>query len=474
MSNQPDDYDRLYELLDASLRGETTATLSDELATLLRSSAEARRRYLDYVDDTVTLVWRGTQSGREPAPLAVPAPPVLARPRVWRRRLAARVAAGLAAAAACLALIGPWWVVRQQRNGAPADRDFAMLPSGVATLVRATNARWRPADPTPADFARLKVGNRIELDAGQVELLFDSGVELVARAPCRIEISSDNSIIAERGAIFARVGEAGHGFAVQTPITRLIDLGTEFGVEIDEGGQTDVAVFTGIVDVGGGDQTSAKTERLFQGEALRVSDGGATERLTAFEDLKFPTPGASAAGTIRPPVIAEVRDNIADGHVKKAYRIVRRGLWEDSLAFVDRQHEWNGVDERGLPRALLGGEYVMPFNDDKFFDELRVEVDVARPATVYVLISDTVPEPSWLIDGFDDTGWSIGLDEGPFEWRPGQTTEKGPGQSIETVFSVWKRVVTGPETLKLGGVNKHPRIHEGYNMYGIVAVPLVD
>lgn len=39
------------------------------------------------------------------------------------------------------------------------------------------------------------------------------------------------------------------------------------------------------------------------------------------------------------------------------YRIVHAGFGEEQLAYVDRVHQWNGVDEQGLPSELLGGEY---------------------------------------------------------------------------------------------------------------------
>lgn len=474
MSDERDLYVRVHRLIDPFLRGDHAESRSEELVDFLREGDDAKQAYLDYVEDTVDLVWWGGQLHA-----SRPVVDLLPRQQSAQNRLSIRVrslAIRTIVAAACVGLVGFYYFFQHDRgsekNQSVGARQSVVTNPVVATLVRTIDAKWRPVHPTPADFARLKKGNRIELASGQVELLFDSGVELVARGPCSLEIDSENSIIAERGSIFARVGESGRGFEVQTPATTLVDLGTEFGIEIAENGATDVAVFVGMVDISQREHAATKAERLFQGDAVRISEQGRTERLTAFDDVKFPTAGAQTLGPVRPPVIAEVRDNISDGHVKKAYRIVRRGLWEDSQAFVDRQHEWNGVDERGLPPALLGGEYVMPFNDDKFFADLNVVVDIVRPAMVYVLISNTVPVPEWLVEGFEDTGWSVGLDEGPFEWRPKQTTEKGPGRSIETVFSVWQRVVPAPQTLTLGGVIKHPQIDEGFNMYGIVAVPL--
>jgi len=117
---------------------------------------------------------------------------------------------------------------------------------------------------------------------------------------------------------------------------------------------------------------------------------------------------------------------------------------------------------------LIGAEYIMPFNSDKFAEDLEVTVTLERPAIVYVLFDDRGRPPKWLKQSFVDTGLDVGLDEGPY---PGtaHALAQGPGQSIDYRFSVWKREVKESGAVVLG-----PRggISRGRAMYGIVVAPL--
>ena len=78
-------------------------------------------------------------------------------------------------------------------------------------------------------------------------------------------------------------------------------------------------------------------------------------------------------------MITAVSDNVRSLETAKYYRVIPDGFREDCRAYVDRLHEWNGVDERGLPPFLVGGDYVMTFNDDKITTEIEIAVS-ARPA----------------------------------------------------------------------------------------------
>lgn len=92
-----------------------------------------------------------------------------------------------------------------------------------------------------------------------------------------------------------------------------------------------------------------------------------------------------------------------------------------------------------------------------------------------MFLSDSVGVPDWLETNFVDTGENIGLDEGPSLWHPPHTGRRAlgteTGQSIDTVFSIWKRNILSPSQVVLGGVDR-PSPATGYNMYGIAAVPL--
>jgi hypothetical protein len=190
-------------------------------------------------------------------------------------------------------------------------------------------------------------------------------------------------------------------------------------------------------------------------------------------DTQFPYVDAERAvlRSHRPPVITDVRDNIRGGVDAKFYRIVPGGLTEDALAYVDREHEWNGIDDKGIPPMLLGADYVMPFNEDKYISKLNVTVTVGRPATLFVFLSPVASVPKWLKDNFVLTDMKIGLDETKWHNNPNYRIGHGPGVDVDTAFSVWRKDIPAPTTVTLGNI-KQGKPGSGYCMYGIAALPL--
>jgi len=78
--------------------------------------------------------------------------------------------------------------------------------------------------------------------------------------------------------------------------------------------------------------------------------------------------------------------------------------------------------------------------------------------------------PAWLTDQFENTGSTSVWTKGP--GGKGDTKHSvgvGGGQSIDQVFTVWRRRCETPETITLGamGTRKGARA-----MYGIAAKPL--
>jgi hypothetical protein len=135
---------------------------------------------------------------------------------------------------------------------------------------------------------------------------------------------------------------------------------------------------------------------------------------------------------------------------------------------VDRFHEWNGVDERGIPRDLRGADYVQTFNADKWEADVEISVELSAPSRLYVLFDRRLEPPEWLTNRFIDTGDVIGVDE---SFRtPGMAQGGiGPGVSIETVHRIWVTEVPEAGVVKLGAL---PMQDLRVSMYGIAAIPL--
>jgi hypothetical protein len=326
------------------------------------------------------------------------------------------------------------------------------------------------------------VGQHFELVEGILELTFDTGAQVKVFGPAKFEVASARSICCMRGRVTTLVGESGKGFTIETPKARIVDLGTQFGVNISEEGDTQIVVFQGSVDLtrseaadpAAKDSSPRWTRRLSQGDAMMLNNFGEPRRLVAVQRGDFFPSSLDRFGRGEtPPVILDVRDNIRPDESTKCYQIVHGGLHEDVPCFVDRGHQWNGVDSAGIPEFLLGADYIMPFNDDKFIADLRVDVQLARPSTCYVLLDDNMPPPAWLRSQFKNTGLHIGMDSAKTPWHTEHANAAGPGQSIDFTFSIWSRDVPKAGVVTLGGVDppKTGTRSRGFNMYGIAVVP---
>jgi hypothetical protein len=485
MNSPADDVDdRIHRMAIRQLEGILSDPEREELIALLHENKAARTIYLQHMQDTVSLRWlySGHYDRRVALTLANDGADSMRRLR--RRRLTWGVLA-VAAGIACVAAI-PF--VRRDNQGVAGSTAIAAAPAkrsaAIATVRAVSDVQWANGAAPAGYLSGVKIGQEFDFLQGTVELLFHTGAEVKVFGPAKFKVSSGKSILCWRGRVTTVVGHDGKGFTIDTPKARIIDLGTEFGVDISAKGDTQVVVFQGSVDLtkqdGAADSTASInpekwTRTLEQGDALLLDDTGEAQRVMAVQRGDFfPTSILDAYGRQRrEATILDVRDNIRAGESNKCYQIVRGGLREDAPCFVDRSHQWNGPDGVGMPEFLLGADYIMPFNDDKFISDLAVDVTVGRPSTCYVFFDDNMSPPDWLRRDFRDTGMDVGLDGATTIWHKDHATGVGPGESIDFPFSVWSREVLKAGVVRLGGVDppkENPR-SRGFNMYGIAVVP---
>ena len=156
----------------------------------------------------------------------------------------------------------------------------------VATLTDSLNAKW--ADVTFAQGTRLKSnGSSLVLREGMAELLFDTNTKVVVEAPAEFELVSKEQIYLRYGRLYATVPVEGVGFSVNTSNSRIIDLGTEFGVNADAYGNTVLHVMKGKTLLIAGDKTDKKTLEVTGGDAKKVSAQNLTVSDISYNDRLF-------------------------------------------------------------------------------------------------------------------------------------------------------------------------------------------
>ena len=251
------------EQLDRLLSRMTEARLGpeerEELAGLIEADSELRQRYLEYCQiHAVLLNEHGILSSA-----VEPCRDSLDRVSWHRRR-----AVWLALAASLLIA------------GLPFS---GLLPNGsrvpnrgadVAYLSRAVVASFEygvAGESTIATGTVLPAGE-YHLQGGIAELTYESGVKVMIEAPASFLLVDQETIELFDGKLSAHVTEAGVGFTVDMPRAAVVDLGTDFGVEVMNQ-NAEVHVFTGEVrvDLHSAVGTTATPLRLVTGEATRIN-----------------------------------------------------------------------------------------------------------------------------------------------------------------------------------------------------------
>ena len=184
-----------------------------------------------------------------------------------------QLAAGIALT---LSLI--YWI---ERGGNPLTPN-APMGAPFATLAHAVNARYDHPDG-------LRLGHRlgaerIRLTKGFIQLRFDSGVEVTLQGPADYEIVAPDQTRLSAGLLTANVPSNAMGFRVETPTAQVTDLGTAFGVEMDENKASRVSVFSGEVTVS--KRGSQATMSLREGEAMQI-DAGQEPAPVEFDESRF-------------------------------------------------------------------------------------------------------------------------------------------------------------------------------------------
>jgi hypothetical protein len=269
------DHAELAEILDALCEETISPEQMRRLEELVLSHPEAEAFYVQYMAlhaDLVSSVGAPPRTVEKPTP--APQPGTILP---W----ALAGLAGLTALAASLLLYFVGWQKPPDAPTGPDGQPGERIDSTVAVLVRAPEAVWgdtelptRAGSPLPSGWLRLK--------SGFAHLEFYSGATVILEGPAELRLISRMEAYCAGGKLRAIVPPHARGFTIGSPRLDLIDRGTEFGMQVDGHGKTEVHVFTGLVEVyEPGEARHAKPRHeLPFGRGLAV-DGPGKERAIA-------------------------------------------------------------------------------------------------------------------------------------------------------------------------------------------------
>lgn len=298
----PDD---LRALFDAACTDTLTEQQVEQLETWLRNDPAFARAYLDYFNLQCDLAFLSRFQKAAQATLASVAAEVLSTSEehlhvpeddthraptstgAWRRFVSLLLGTTplslVVAAVVVSALVGvmaitavPLWQAAN-RGKAPFD-----VPTFVAQVTRSIDPNWADTDAGKGPGAHLMAGQKLDLQDGLVELTFRNSARVILQGPAALVLSSQSECSLENGRATAYAPKAAKGFTVQTPAAKIVDLGTQFGVSVDEETQSvQLHVFAGLVQLQTKpkDGTAPAVRQLRTGEAVSVKTGQPPEKL---------------------------------------------------------------------------------------------------------------------------------------------------------------------------------------------------
>ena len=243
-------------LIQGYLEGTLSETEAVQLHEMILAQPELGERLLQHFEmDTMLRETKPITVSAAPTPVLLP-----------KRRFTFATVTSVAAIAACITLAATWLL--QPLLTAEEEETTA----SVAVLTRGVNLDWESTAITPG--TPLSPG-LLKLRSGIAQIEFYQGARVLIEGPAEFRLISSGEATCTRGKLSAHVPPQAKGFRINTPKGTIVDLGTEFGLDINEA-SAEVHVFKGEVEL---HQAAEAMQSLKQGQAMTFAEKG--EILTA-------------------------------------------------------------------------------------------------------------------------------------------------------------------------------------------------
>lgn len=254
MSDSPE---TLYQKFLAEELSEEEAA---KLHALLEADPKATERLIGHLH-LDSMLRELAKSGELPLPSdVIPFPATKAvRKRSWSTVVA------WTSAAAAVAVLTTFALMKSGRDiVVPARTEETS--AAVALISRSVDAVWEGAEPNT-----LIEPGWLKLRSGVVQIDFFSGAQVAIEGPAEFQLISPSEAYCPKGRLSAEVPPQAKGFRIGTPQGTIVDLGTAFGLNIEEG-EAQVQVFQGEVELHA--SPAAKPQSLTEGQAMAVKASG--------------------------------------------------------------------------------------------------------------------------------------------------------------------------------------------------------
>lgn len=217
---------------------------------------------------------------------------------------------GLSAAAVLSRWDGP---AQAELMQSPPFEEMLVKCKSVALKDLVSNLDFELQEPGGWGFM-----SQLSVQEGSYTFWLESGVTCYVKAPAELVFGSSSQIYLKHGELLVRVDKGSTGFNVETSLLKVRDMGTMFGVAVDEKGVSDVMVTEGRVLLE--DRVGKSLLMLFKGNGVKMRQPGSCSLLFAESDIpesfeewcaRLQSPGAQVALTGENRSIPEQAQNLA-------------------------------------------------------------------------------------------------------------------------------------------------------------------
>ena len=280
----------------------------------------------------------------------------------------------LIAAAACVIFMLGWLAGgnRASLTTGAAKADPVVPPARITGMM---GVQWTSAK-LPYLIGTSGSSDAISIRSGLVEITYGSGVRVTLEGPADFDITDTVSGHLNHGKLVAAVPKGAEGFRVQYRDGAVVDLGTEFAMDVKADGPAEVGVFDGEIELR---RDGEKAVPLFENHAVIHDTRDEADPLQAvpFDREKYVRrmPSREFAWEVKSPEPHEVEFDVSHLIWKPSeYRAVFK--WINGLdGVVIRNVELRLDGRRIAADAHTGQTGVLEKTSDNLF---RLDVDPAK------------------------------------------------------------------------------------------------
>lgn len=157
------------------------------------------------------------------------------------------VKTGLISAAASIGLLLLLQSIIFRSGAGRPESDAKSGPAFAARVERSEDLVWHPSSLAKVREDGWLSPGMLRLESGTAAITFNSGATALVEGPAELSVESVNRLFLKSGRLAADVPPQATGFTVNTPRLNAVDLGTRFGISVDEEGNSELHVMEGEV-----------------------------------------------------------------------------------------------------------------------------------------------------------------------------------------------------------------------------------